>query len=163
MMHTYRALASLTLATILFAAPDAISAQYSRVHASRHGSVAFAVSAERAVAAHRVMLVSASSHAPALDMLDSVRRQPRDLLNGIELSRAERKAVNGIVRKNGKQLRILEQRRRTSSATPASQQRVEQDIAKLRDRERSELRRVLTPAHRRQFDRNLALIGPGGL
>jgi hypothetical protein len=162
MMHTYRALASLTLATILFTAPDAISAQYSRVHASRRGNVAFAVSAERAVAGHHVMLVSASSHTTALDMLDSVRRQPRDLLNGIELSRAERKAVNGIVRKNGKQLRILEQRR-TSSATPASQQRVEQDIAKLRDRERSELRRVLTPAHRRQFDHNLALIGPGGL
>jgi len=161
-MHTYRVLASLTLATTLLAAPDAISAQYSRVHPSRRGSVAFAVSAERAVAAHRVMLVSTSSGEMALDMLDSVRRQPRDLLNGIDLSRAERKAVNGIVRKNGKQLRILEQRR-ASSATPASQQKVEREIAKLRDRERSELRRVLTPAHRRQFDHNLALIGPAGL
>jgi hypothetical protein len=163
MMQTYRAFASLTLATALLAAPNNTSAQHSRAHAARHGSVAFAVSAEPNTAGHRMTFVASGARAPGGDMLDSVRRQPRDLLNGIELSRAERKAVNGIVRKNGKQLRMLEARRNASSSTQAQQHRVELEIARLRDRERMELRKVLSPPHRRQFDHNLALIASSGL
>ena len=163
MMQTYRALVALSTASALLAAPRNLVAQYTRAHTASQANVTFAASAERASADHHLMLLSTAPGMFGGDMLDSVRRQPRDLLNGIEMSRAERKAVNGIVRKNGKQLRMLEDRRRAPGATPATQTRVDQEIAALRDRERRELRKVLSPAHRRQFDRNLALIGTTGL
>ena len=160
MMQSYRALASLTLVTCVLALPDLASAQRSRSHAFSNGSEALTVAGKRHVTEQHFALASASF--ARSDMLDSVRRQPRDLLNGINLGRAERKAVNGIVRKNGRHLRMLEAQHRSATATPAMQRSVEREIAALRDRERAELRAVLTPAHQHLFDRNLAHIESSG-
>ena len=161
MTQSHRALASLSLVTCFLVAPDLASAQRSRSHAFSTGSEALTVAGKRYVTEHHFALVASASLGRS-DMLDSVRRQPRDLLNGISLGRAERKAVNGIVRKNGRQLRVLEAQHRSPTATLAQQRNVEREIAALRDRERAELRAVLTPAHQHLFDRNLAHIESSG-
>jgi hypothetical protein len=161
MTQIYRALASLTFAAGLLVVPDHAFAQRSRSHAFSTGSEALTTAGKRHVTEHHFALVTSASLVRS-DMLDSVRRQPRDLLNGINLGRAERKAVNGIVRKNGRHLRMLEAQHRSAAATPAMQRNVEREIAALRDRERAELRAVLSPAHQHLFDRNLAQIASNG-
>ena len=155
-----RDLRELTLVTCFLAVPDVASAQRSRSHAFSNGSEALTVAGKRHVTEQHFALASASF--ARSDMLDSVRRQPRDLLNGISLNRAERKAVNGIVRKNGRHLRALEAQHRSPTATPAMQRKIEREIAALRDRERAELRAVLSTSHQHLFDRNLAHIESSG-
>jgi hypothetical protein len=93
-----------------------------------------------------------TSHATELAAL---RRQPKDLLYAIALTKAEKKAVYGIVRRNAKAIRALEVRDHAALTAGVPDARLEEDLLALRDRERAELRAVLTEAQRKRFDRNL--------
>lgn len=86
-----------------------------------------------------------------------VRRQPKALLAGIVLSRSEKKAVNGILRRNGRVLSALAERQRQEHDRAARAQ-IDREVIDVRDRERAELRALLNPAKRVRFDRNLARL-----
>ena len=95
--------------------------------------------------------------APPHDDITRVRRQPRDLLQGIVLTRAEKKAVNGIIRRNARTLKSLEASS-AASGQPDAHARLEREVAALRDRERAELRAVLDEKQRIRFDANVAKL-----
>lgn len=99
--------------------------------------------------------------APASDVHDDiapVRRQPKDLLDGLVLSRAEKKAVYGIIRRNARTLAELEASSRRNSERPAIHASFEREITAVRDRERAELRAVLHQTQRARFDLNVARL-----
>ena len=87
----------------------------------------------------------------------TVRRQPKALLAGIALSRSEKKAVNGILRRNDRVLSALAKRER-QERDRAARVGIQHEIIDIRDRERAELRALLNDAQRVQFDRNLAAM-----
>ena len=86
-----------------------------------------------------------------------VRRQPKSLLAGIVLSRSEKKAVNGILRRNDRVLSALAKRQRQEHDRVA-RARIEREIIDVRDRERGELRALLNDTQRVRFDRNVARL-----
>jgi hypothetical protein len=86
-----------------------------------------------------------------------VRRQPKSLLAGIVLSRSEKKAVNGILRRNDRVLSALAKRQHQETDRVA-RARIEREIIDVRDRERGELRALLNDAQRVRFDRNVARL-----
>lgn len=92
------------------------------------------------------------------DDIGPVRRQPKDLLDGIGLSRSQRKAVNGIVRRNARKLVALEKRAEATKNQPDLHAQLEREIADVRDHERAELRAVLSEKQRMQFDRNIVRL-----
>lgn len=91
----------------------------------------------------------------------SVRRQPKALLAGIVLNRPEKKAINGILRRNDRVLSALAKRERQETDRSA-RVRIEREIIDVRDRERAELRALLNDAQRVRFDRNVARLDGRG-
>jgi hypothetical protein len=100
----------------------------------------------------------AQQAAPHADAIAAIRRQPKDLLDGIVLTKAEKKAVYGIIRRNKKLLDTLEVRDRAAATPGADETTFEQQLAALRDKERTELRAILSRGQRVVFDRNLARL-----
>jgi len=103
-----------------------------------------------------------AEHTPASGAeVATVRRQPKALLAGIVLSRSEKKAVNGILRRNDRVLSALAKRER-QERDRAARVRIQHEIIDIRDRERAELRALLNDAQRVQFDRNVARLDARG-
>ena len=104
---------------------------------------------------------TAAAHADSVPTNGSeiafVRRQPKALLAGIVLSRSEKKAVNGILRRNDRVLSALAARQRQERDRAARAQ-IEREIIDIRDRERAELRALLNGSKRERFDRNVARL-----
>jgi hypothetical protein len=145
-------LSAVLLAALLVGAPAASRGQdtattHARQSAATHVALASGTRDGRA----------ASSTASAAEIA-AVRRQPKALLAGIALTRAEKKAVTGILRRNDRALKALADRDPLPMSDPARRARFERDVAAIRDRERAELRAALNPAHRVRFDRNLAQL-----
>ena len=146
--------AALVAVSIAVCAPRAVMAQEQ------------ATSHERSAASIHVPRASIGSASVPLmtvverhDDITPVRRQPKHLLDGIALTRAEKKAVYGIIRRNARTLNVLEERGRSAGAHSELHAQLERDIATVRDRERAEIRAVLDPRQRVRFDRNVERLG----
>lgn len=78
---------------------------------------------------------------------------PEAWLKGTKLTKAERTQVNTIERKYKKELGDL---KKSASAAKENESQVVSKIQAIEDRERDELRAVLTPAQQTTFDTNVS-------
>ena len=91
--------------------------------------------------------------------IKAARSEPKQLLEGIKLSKAEEKSVDGIEKKYDTQLKDLEKQETAAEKSGASDVSITSKIEALRTQERSDLRAVLTPAQTTQFDKNVTALG----
>jgi len=159
MKHVLRTLVAIAVAaSFVGSVPRAIQAQRGPEPSARAASLDHS----RPPALHAAVSdrgrPDVSPPATARDTIDAVRRQPKFLLEGMVLTRAEKKAVSGIVRRNAKTLRTFEERERSAATGHRPDWRLAVDIIDLRELEREELREALNPPHRVVFDKNLARL-----
>jgi hypothetical protein len=85
--------------------------------------------------------------------------QRKALLKGIALSATEKKAAKDVEKRYDDQFKALEKEEGQAAKAGQPMPDVVQRIEALRDRERADLRAVLTPAHLARFDENVTHFG----
>ncbi len=90
--------------------------------------------------------------------IKAARNEPKELLEGIKLSKTEKKAVEDLEKKYEGQLKDLEKQRTAAEKSGTPDASIASKIATLRTQERTDLRAVLTPAQTTQFDKNVSTL-----
>jgi hypothetical protein len=91
--------------------------------------------------------------------IKAARGEPKELLNGIRLSKTEEKSVDDIEKKYESQLKDLEKQETAAEKSGTPDASIASKIETLRTQERADLRAVLTPAQTTQFDKNATTLG----
>lgn len=91
--------------------------------------------------------------------IKAARNEPKELLEGIKLSKTEKKAVDDIEKKYESQLKDLERQQTAAEKSGTPDASITSKIETLRTQERTDLRAVLTPAQTTQFDKNASTPG----
>lgn len=91
--------------------------------------------------------------------IKAARSEPKELLDGIKLSKTEKKSVDDIEKKYEGQLKDLENQQTAAEKSGTPDASIASKIAALRTQERTDLRAVLSPAQSTQFDKNAATLG----
>jgi len=92
--------------------------------------------------------------------MKSAKDEPKKVLKGIKLSKAERTSVEGIEKNYSGQLKDLEKQEDAAEKSGKPDATIVSKIDALRTQERAELRAVLTPDQATRFDKNAAAIKP---
>jgi hypothetical protein len=97
---------------------------------------------------------NASERAAERRAFAKAEAEPDQLLNGIRLTKAERTQVNAVEKKYRKELTDLRKSRDSAMKAGRVDPQVPAQVQAIADRERDELRGLLTPAQQTTFDKN---------
>jgi len=92
--------------------------------------------------------------------LKDARSEPKALLKGIALTKAERKSMKAIEKRYAGEFKVIEQQARIAEKAGQADPSVASRVEDLRMRERAELRAALPLAQQARFDSNVATLGP---
>lgn len=91
--------------------------------------------------------------------LNAARNDPKELLKGIKLTKAEKKSVKDIEKSYDAQLKDLDKQEDAAEKSGAPATSIASKIAALRAQEQADLRAVLNPSQVTQFDKNASALG----
>lgn len=91
--------------------------------------------------------------------LSAARGEPKSLLKGISLTKAEKKTTKDIEKRYADQFKDLEKAEKVGEKAGTADVALNARIDALRAQERAELRAALTPQQRAQYDNNVATLG----
>lgn len=155
-IHTFAAAAALLLLSANFAEAQKVKAAGMPAMAKAHMSKADKNAAKDV---HEAAKVERKADERAeKSAKDALKDQPKELLKGIKLTKEEKASVKVIEKKTDEQIEALEKQEKAAEKAGTPMKDLAQRLNALRERERTELRAVLTPEQQTRFDANAASV-----